>query len=363
MADNRSTNEIIANAEMLVGSGNDIVLLEEGATNTETPEIEQEELLDEALEDETGGDTDEGEEVDSSDSLTALLEKLPDKGAKYRNKDGTVKSAIDVIAMHRNLEKALGMTPEKRKEYLDTLGEALPDDTTAEPVIEADESEYILAPENEEKYEKQIYDTAMIEMKKLNMTLMLDLQEFGGNIPFDIDDSTHRNAWELANETARNIVNITKEETIARLAPLENSKKKSAILSFTTRVLGANKITEISAEAVAKELEDVDINNWRNMPDNMKQGYILQTAKAMAYDAIVNNPIVEKTVRKEPKVLSSGATQSAASVDMKGLTEEQKLGVAKFKRMFRNEIANGIFTDEDAIKNAKEVYPNRKGGK
>lgn len=361
----RQITDMIANAESAIENNlmSDVVSADE-STNSEDSVIEQlpEEVADiqEETEDEQNESPDESDGIDSFESIVAELPE--NKRKKYYNSDGSLKSREQLLAMHLNAEKLIGASVEKKKEYLgsDSLDEVpLQQNTEIDDDVEVDNT-FSYKPEDPAREQEKLNELAMVELEKLNIQFGLDLNLFeDGAEDFDPNNTQHRKAWELAQKTARTYLKNIKEETLSRIAPLEESQKKVAYQTTVKRVLKVANIKGVTPEEVTNRIMFFTPEQWRSMPDSEKFDFIEQQAKVIAYDNSQKNvKIIKPEQEKNPVLIKAGGTIEGNKRAV--LTPRQEVEFNKLKSQFSGFITPNMekIFQEDVIRD----YPE-KGGK
>ena len=357
----RSAAEILADTDdlthavILSNDNKDTEIPADVATGTGEPSIDETEQPDiQAPVIEEGEDT--TEPAQTADSFLDELQALPENiRKKYLNPDGTPKSSAELLKMHRNAEKLIGASPEKKAEYLQSQEE----DT---PVDEVADTSYDFVPPNPENERQQIQSLAMSKLRELNISLGLGLEFKDGIVKgFNSEDEAHNEAWEIATATAESIYSITREQTNNQIKPFEEAGKRTAYQSSIQRVISKFDIKGISAKELTDVfVKDLGIDAWKQMSPESREGFIKTEAEAAAYRKIMANAkIVKPAPIENPVTLKSGSTKPAAQ--NKPLTPLQQSEYDKHCKMMQQQ---GFLTDNmkaTFLKAVKENYPE--GGK
>lgn len=363
----RQITDMIANAEHAIENNlmSDVDSTNESAISDES-DIEQlsEQVADtpEETEDEQNESPDENDGIDSFESI---VNELPEsKRNKYFNSDGTLKSREQLLAMHLNAEKLIGASIEKKKEYLgidnslDT--EPLQQNTEIDDEIEVDNN-FSYQPIDPAREQEKLNELAMVELEKLNIQFGLDLNLFeDGTEEFDANNTQHRKAWDLAQKTARAYLKNIKEETLSRIAPLEESQKKVAYTATVRKVLKTSNIKGVTPEEVANRIMFFTPEQWRGMPDAEKFGFIEQQAKVIAYDNSQKNvKVIKPEQEKNPVLIKAGGTVEGNKRAV--LSPRQEVEFNKLKSQFSGFITPNMekIFQEDVIRD----YPESRGKK
>lgn len=263
---------------------------------------------------------DDGEQLLEEVTAETEHEELPDDSfaddfktpehRKFFNSDGTEKSKQEIALMYVNLQKALGMPQDKKDEYLKHIGytqdESLPEYSEATP--EDDNNEIVYGQSSPDEDLRELSELATINLRELNETMGLNLKIFGGEEDFDEADPQIRKAWSISLEKARMTIDLIDKKAASQIAPYEEKQKLGIIQNTVSKVLNTNNIKDVTAEEVAADFKGVSFAEWKATSETARQGWILQTAKALAYDKLKANAIVSKQTQKNPAVLKTGNT-------------------------------------------------------
>lgn len=305
------------------------------------------------------------EPVITTDSFLEELQNLPEnKRRKYLNPDGSPKSPAELLKMHLNAEKLIGASPEKKAEYLQSQGgEELPE-TEIDSVIETVESSYDYVIPNTEEERVQKTKLAMNKLRELNISIGLGLEFKNGVVKgFDPENDTHKEAWEIAIESAEDIYSITKEQTRSQIKPFEESQKRTAYQSVIQKVISEFDIKGVTTKEVTDLfVQDLDLEGWKQLSPEDRKRYIRTEAEAMAYrkiKATANTKVKVSAPAENPVTLKSG--NNVKAVSNTALTPMQKSEYDKHCKIMQQQ---GFLTDSmkaTLLKEVRQNYPE--GGK
>lgn len=341
-------------------SGNEVHVENDDGTPLYTvPEIDDTDVddIEEEIADEIAETTDEVEETNGEVAeAEAILNMLSDKQKqKYYNKNGTLKSASEIIAMHLNLQKALGMPIEKRQDYLKSIG-AVTEDTGTEETEDTGDTDTEEVDTDYGYDETQYQNDVAEEQAYFNKLASLEyskLQEsWGLPAQYDPEDEQCVKAWGLAQQYAQTTVDFTKQ----RMKPFEEIQKKPVIVSTIDAVLKKQKIDNVSAKELTQHFEGFTLDEWRAMNPTAREMMISDRAKAVAYDNIQKNKRVQmqkqKTSEKQmpPDVTPNAPTQMVEKKKSAELSPNQQRRYESLLKTHKQ-----YLTDEE-IKDLAKTY-------
>lgn len=296
----------------------------------------------------------EGETAEIVDEAEFILSKLSDKQKrKYYNKDGSLKSASEIIAMHLNLQKALGMPIEKRQEYIASITTDTEEETPEEVIETGEIDDNYDAGYDENKYQETQAQEQAYFQELANLEYAKMQEAWGLPDVYDPNDEQCVKAWTMAQKYAQSTVDFTKQ----RMKPFEEIQKKPAMVSSIDVVLKKQKIENVSAKELTAYFEGFSLEEWRSMNPQAREMMITDKAKALAYDNMQKNRQVQKQKVSEkqtppnvtPNAPSPSQVQEKKPAETK-MTPAQELRYQKLVKTHRQ------FLTDDEIKELATQY-------
>lgn len=297
-------------------------MTEELETDVGAVDTSEEEVVDTPTEDADTPDVN----IDTPESV--IETSVPDK---YSGK-----TVAEVIEMHQNLERLLGLPAEKRVEKMRQEG-----------YIEPEPEEYDI-PDGLEV--PDINDTvrraALSNLRMLNESNSLGLKfnPDGSTSNFNPDDPDQAAAWEIATRQAQTIAELFEQQ----MKPIQRAIGKKGISNEIVNL--ASEINGTDTSEVLKSFSAIDQDLWKSYSPEMKKFVVQDRAKAIAYDLIQQGDSSAVTTVVAPTIISKPKHEAPLSGDIVSKVAPDPVFDKMYQETranYQTEIINGILTDAD----------------